>query len=428
MRLLDVLKSEDNIRLDKKTLVVLRWIAIGGQFTTINFVYFVLNFNFPFIFCLSVIFLGAITNFFLQFRYKNKLLSGFNSSLYLTYDLTQLAILVFLTGGITNPFVILLVIPAVVSSTFLSLKSTLNLSFITGIFLLVLTIYHLPLPSLELLHFHVPDYYLYGIPISIIIGLIFLCYFGARFGLENRKRTEALNKLELVLAKEHELKTIGVQAAAAAHSLSTPLSTIKLVAKELEKEIGSNNKYSKDINLLYSQSLRCGEILKKLSMTPPKKDDFFENVKLEDLLIEITDSFKETSNKSFIIKNENNKLDPVIRRKAEITYGLRNFIGNASKFSNSFVQIEIESSDQFISVKVCDDGPGFPADIKNFLGEPYIHSKNKIVDAKSGLGLGTFIGKTLLERMKANVDFGVCSSTKGALVTIYWETKNLLSI
>jgi len=231
MKLLEIFKSSDDIWLDKQTLVFLRWIAIGGQLATISFVYFVLNFNFPFFYCIAIIFLGIVTNIFLQFKEKKNLLSDFSSALYLAYDLTQLTLLIFFTGGITNPFVLLLVIPSVVSSTFLSLKNTINLAIITAVFLLVLTIYYFPLPSAGSLHFHVPNYYLYGIPIAIIIGLIFLCYFGARFGLETRKRTEALNKLELVLAKEHELKSIGVQAAAAAHSLSTPLSTIKLVSK-----------------------------------------------------------------------------------------------------------------------------------------------------------------------------------------------------
>ena len=275
MKLLEIFKSENNIHLDKKTLVILRWIAIIGQFLTINFVYFILNFNFPFLYCLLIIFFGILTNIFLQFKIKKKLLSNISSTLYLAYDLIQLAVLIFFTGGITNPFVILLAIPAIVSSTFLSIKSTINLSFITAISLLILTLYHLPLPSSGDLHFHAPKYYLYGVPIAIIIGLTFLCYFGARFGLETRKRTEALIKLELVLAKEHELKTIGVQAAAAAHSLSTPLTTIKLVAKELEKDIGNKKKYSKDIKLLLSQSSRCGEILKKLSMVPLIRDDFF---------------------------------------------------------------------------------------------------------------------------------------------------------
>ena len=428
MKLLEIFKSSDDIWLDKKTLVILRWIAIAGQLITINFVYFILDFSFPFFYCTTIIFLGIVTNIFLQFKEKRNLLSDFSSTIYLAYDLTQLTALVFLTGGITNPFVLLLVIPSVVSSTFLSLKSTINLSFITASFLLILTVYYFPLPSSGDLHFHVPTYYLYGIPIAIIIGLIFLCYFGARFGLATRKRTEALNKLELVLAKEHELKSIGVQAAAAAHSLSTPLSTIKLVSKELEKEMVNDEKYSKDIKLLHNQALRCGEILKKLSMSPLKKDEFFENVKLTDLLTEITNSFREISKKNFSVKSENNKKDFTIKRKAEITYGLRNFIGNASKFSESLIEIKLQTSQQKTQIKICDDGPGFPEDIKKFLGEPYIHSKDKKIDAKSGLGLGTFIGKTLLERMKANVNFGKCPNLKGAMVTIEWETKNLLSI
>ncbi len=428
MKLLEIFKSSDDIWLDKKTLVILRWIAIAGQLITINFVYFILDFSFPFFYCTTIIFFGIVTNIFLQFKEKRNLLSDFSSTIYLAYDLTQLTALVFLTGGITNPFVLLLVIPSVVSSTFLSLKSTINLSFITASFLLILTVYYFPLPSSGDLHFHVPTYYLYGIPIAIIIGLIFLCYFGARFGLATRKRTEALNKLELVLAKEHELKSIGVQAAAAAHSLSTPLSTIKLVSKELEKEMVNDEKYSKDIKLLHNQALRCGEILKKLSMSPLKKDEFFENVKLTDLLTEITNSFREISKKNFSVKSENNKNDFTIKRKAEITYGLRNFIGNASKFSESLIEIKLQTSKQKTQIKICDDGPGFPEDIKKFLGEPYIHSKDKKIDAKSGLGLGTFIGKTLLERMKANVNFGKCPNLKGAMVTIEWETKNLLSI
>ena len=428
MKLLEVFESEKSIQLNKKTLVALRWIAIIGQLLTVSFVYFVLKFIFPYLFCFLIIFFGILTNIFLQFSVKEKLLSNLSSTFYLAYDLLQLSALVFLTGGITNPFVILLVIPAVVSSTFLSIRSTINLSIITGISLLILTIYHYPLPSSGDLHFHAPKYYLYGIPIATLIGLIFLCYFGVRFGVESRKRTEALTRLELVLAKEHELKTIGVQAAAAAHSLSTPLSTIKLVAKELEKDLGNKEKYSKDIKLLLSQSSRCGEILKKLSMVPLKRDDFFENVKLEDLLYEIISSFQEISNKNFLIKSENNMLDPMVKRKAELTYGLRNFIGNASKFSKSLVEIKLKSNNKITEIKVCDDGPGFPEDIKNFLGEPYIHSKNQVIDSKSGLGLGTFIGKTLLERMKANVNFGKCPDNKGAMVTIQWDTKNLLSI
>jgi len=256
MKFSEVFTSKDNIQLDKKTLVILRWIAIVGQFFTISIVYFFLRFELPFFYCSAIILFGVLTNIYLQFRVRKNQLSNLISTIYLLYDLVQLAALLYLTGGITNPFTILLIVPAIVSSTFLTLRSTLNLSFITIIVLLVLTLYHLPLPHSGDLHFHVPNYYLYAIPTAVIIGLIFLTYFGARFGIESRKRTEALNKLELILAKEHELESIGVQAAAAAHSLGTPLSTITVVAKELEKEIGNNPKYSKDINLLLTQTKR----------------------------------------------------------------------------------------------------------------------------------------------------------------------------
>ena len=428
MNFSEVFTSKESIKLDKKTLIVLRWIALSGQFFTIAFVEFILDFTLPFLICSAIIFLGVISNLYLQFKIKDNQLNNLNSTLYLSYDLVQLGILLFLTGGVKNPFVILLTIPAIVSSTFLTLRSTVNLSIITTIILVILTIYHLPLPHSENLHFHVPDYYLYAIPTAIIIGLIFLTYFGARFGIESRKRTEALNKLELILAKEHELESIGLQAAAAAHSLGTPLSTITVVAKELEKEIGNNPKYTKDISLLLSQTKRCSDILRNLSKDQLKEENFLSNIKIGDLLNEIILSYNEISNKKLSLIVEKNELNPQIERTLEITYGLRNFVGNAVKYSKSFVEISLESNNKITEVKVCDDGPGFSEDIINVLGEPYIRSKNETISSKSGLGLGTFIGKTLLERMKANVNFGKCPKTKGAMVTIKWQTNNLLSI
>jgi len=243
--------------------------------------------------------------------------------------------------------------------------------------------------------------------------------------LEAKKRTEALNRLELILAKEHELESIGLQAAAAAHSLGTPLSTITVVAKELEKEIGNNSKYSKDVNLILSQTKRCSEILKNLSKDQLKEDTFLSNVKIGDLLNEIVRSFNEISEKKLSLLVDNNKFNPQIERTLEITYGIRNFVGNAIKYSNSLVDITLESNNKITQIKICDDGPGFSEDIIDVLGEPYIRSKNKIISLKSGLGLGTFIGKTLLERMKANVKFEKCSKTNGAMVTINWQTKDL---
>ena len=428
MKFSEVFTSKDNIQLDKRTLVILRWIAIVGQYLTISIVYFILKFELPFFYCSIIIFIGILTNFYLQFKFDKNQLNNFTSTFFLFYDLIQLSILLYLTGGVTNPFTILLIVPAIVSSTFLTLRSTINLSVITIIILIVLTINHLPLPHSGELHFHVPDTYLYAVPIAIMIGLIFLTYFGVRFGIESRKRTEALNKLELILAKEHELETIGLQAAAAAHSLGTPLSTITVIARELEKEIGNNPKYSKDIDLLLSQTKRCSDILKNLSKDQLEEDSFLSDIKIEELLSEIVKSYTEISEKKLSLLVEKNKLNPQIERTLEITYGLRNFIGNAVKYSNSFVDITLESNNKITEVKVCDDGPGFSEDILNVLGEPYIRSKNKIISSKSGLGLGTFIGKTLLERMKANVNFDKCPKTNGAMVTIKWQTNDLLSI
>ena len=428
MKFSEVFTSKDNIQLDKRTLVILRWIAIVGQYITISIVYFYLKFELPFFHCSIVILIGALTNFYLQFKFNKNQLNNFTSTFFLFYDIIQLSILLYLTGGVTNPFTILLIVPAIVSSTFLNLKSTINLSVITIIILIVLTVNHLPLPHSGELHFHVPDIYLYAVPVAIIIGLVFLTYFGVRFGIESRKRTEALNKLELILAKEHELESIGLQAAAAAHSLGTPLSTITVVARELEKEIGNNPQYSKDIDLLLSQTKRCSDILRNLSKDQLKEDSFLSNVKIEELLNEIVRSYTEISEKKLSLLVENNKLNPQIERTLEITYGLRNFIGNAVKYSNSSVDITLESNNKITEVKVCDDGPGFSEDIFNVLGEPYIRSKSKIISSKSGLGLGTFIGKTLLERMKANVNFDKCPKTNGAMVIIKWQTKDLLSI
>jgi len=428
MKFSEFFTSKDNIHLDKKTLVILRWIALVGQYLTISIVYFIFKFELPFFYCSLVILIGVLTNFYLQFQFKKNQLNNFASTVFLFYDLTQLSLLLYLTGGITNPFAILLIVPAIVSSTFLNLKSTINLSIATIIILIFLTLYNLPLPHYGELHFHVPDMYLFALPIAIIITLIFLTYFGFRFGIESRKRTEALNKLELILAKEHELESIGLQAAAAAHSLGTPLSTITVITKELEKEIGNNPKFSKDIELLLSQTERCSSILKNLSKDQFKEDSFLSDIKIGELLDEIVRSFSVISEKKLSLLDDKNKLNPQIEKTLEITYGLRNFIGNAVKYSNSSVDISLESDKKITEVKVCDDGPGFSEDIIDVLGEPYIRSKNKIISSKSGLGLGTFIGKTLLERMKAKVNFAKCPKTNGAMVTIKWQTKDLSTI
>ena len=420
-------RTKENLNLDKSTLTILRYIALFGQFLAINVVFFYLSLPFPIELSYVVIFIGLLTNFYLQFGIKINQLKDIYASIFLVYDIVQLSILLYLTGGIFNPFCFLLIIPAIVSSTFLSMGTTIILGFITSSLLLVLSFYHLPLPGEDMNLLHFPNFYKTGIVISIFIGLIFLSYFGIRFAGETKKRSEALNKLQEVISKEYELESLGGQAAAAAHSLGTPLATISVVAKELKKEIGNEKELSKDIDLLISQTKRCSEILKQISKKQIEEDIFLSSIKFEDLLEEIIESFKETSSKkiNLFVDNDLNKI--AIQRTPEIIYGLRNFIGNAVKFSKSEVKINLTSNQKLIEIRINDDGPGIPEDIINKIGEPYIKSKSKELSANSGLGLGTFLGKTLLERQNAKLLFRRNSDLGGALIIITWKPNNFIN-
>ena len=416
-------RTKENLNLDKSTLTILRYIAILGQFAAINIVFFYLDLKFPIKETYLIIFIGLLTNLFLQFKIKVIQLKDTYASLFLLYDIFQLSALLYFTGGILNPFVILLIIPTIVSSTFLSMGTTIILGVITSFLLFLLSYTYLPLPGLESNIFDVPNFYKQGILIAILIGLIFLSYFGIRFAGETKKRSEALNKLQEVISKEYELESLGGQAAAAAHSLGTPLATIAVVAKELKKEIGDDKNFSKDIDLLISQTKRCSDILKKISKKQIKDDIFLSSIKFEDLLEEIINSFKETSSKKIEISIEDDKNKIDIDRTPEIIYGLRNFIGNANKFSKSKVNIYLKSNEREVTVIIKDDGPGFPDDIFNFLGEPYIKSKSKETGSNAGLGLGTFLGKTLLEKQGAKLSFK--NNHNGAEVKIVFALSKL---
>ena len=421
-------RLEENLHLDKKTLVNLRWIAITGQLIAINFVYFFLELDLPIVETHVVIMVGFITNIVLQFNIKTNQLKDFNSALFLVYDLLQLSILLYMTGGIFNPFSLLIIIPTIVSSTFLSMGTTIILGTLTICLLFFLKEYHKLLPGLDVYSFNFPEYYLAGALVSIIIGLVFLSYFGIRFSGETKKRTEALDKLQQVMAKEYELDSLGGLAAAAAHSLGTPLATISVVAKELKKEIGDSSKYTKDLDLLISQSKRCSDILKKISKKEISDDQFINLIKMTDLLEEIVISFEKNSDKKITLSEEEDKNKISIKRSPEIVYGLRNFIGNAIKFADKKINIKLTSDNQNILLIINDDGPGFAEDIINLIGEPYLKSKSKKTRKKAGLGLGIFLGKTLLERKKAQLTFfNRGDNLKGGTVKISWNVLDIKS-
>ncbi len=427
MNLSTLFRLGENLNLDRKTLVILRWIAIIGQFTAINLVYFYLRLDFPVLIAHVVLFIGFLTNVYLQFGIRSITLKDFNASFFLIYDLIQLTALLYLTGGISNPFSILMIIPAIVSSTFLSMGTTIILGILTIFFLFLLTIFHYPLPGIHDHSMIFPKLYLTGYFLAIIVGLVFLCYFGIRFSGESKRRSDAINKVQQVIAKEYELESLGGQAAAAAHSLGTPLATISVVASELKKELGENSEHSKDIDLLVSQTKRCGDILKRISKKQIKDDEFFSKASLEDLLSELILSFKETSSKEISLHLEQDKNKISFQRSPEIIYGLRNFIGNAIKFSKTKVKIILNSNEKNIEILIKDDGPGFPEDVIEILGEPYIKSKSTEINDNAGTGLGTFLGKTLLERRGAKLSFSNDKNDKAALVKIIWKCEDLIN-
>ena len=425
------IETSDLYSLNRSTYVNLRWIAYIGQLFAVLFVEFILDFSFNYLFCVLIVFIGILTNLFLQFKIKKNQINNFISFIYLSYDILQLAILFFITGGITNPFIFLIIIPAVFSSQYLNIWSSATLVVFTMLVLVLLTFFYFELPHPDKLHFNAPDYYLYAIPSSIIIGLIFLVYFAVQFGEENRLRKKAYDKIQELMSKENELLSLGGQAAAAAHSLGTPLSTILLTVKELQKEFKSNHKIRKDLDLLVSQSKRCSEILKKLSLNPNINDEFLNiNLTLHDYLNEIVRSYEEISKKFFLINLDNN-FNPInINKSSEIIYGLRNFIGNANKFSKKKIDIFLNSNKINTEIIIRDDGNGFPKDLiaKQKLGEPYIRTVAQVRTSKEGLGLGTFIGKTLLEKNFASVNFKNSGDSGGAEVYIKWNNKDLKSI
>ena len=425
------LKTSNLYSLNKSTYVNLRWIAYIGQISAILIVQFFLEFEFKYFLCISIIFFSVLTNLYLQFKIKDNQLNNSTSTMYLSYDIFQLGILLFFTGGVTNPFIFLILIPAVFSSQYLHFLSSIILVAFIIIILIVLTFFYYDLPHPGELHFHAPDYYLYGIPISVMIGLIFLVYFGVKFGEESRIRKKAYDKIQELMAKENELLSLGGQAAAAAHSLGTPLSTILLTVKELQKEFGNNHKIRKDLDLLVSQSNRCREILKKLSLKPNIEDGFIDsNLSLKDYVNEIVRSYQEISNKEFVINLEHYKNPINTHKSIEIIYGLRNFIGNANKFSKKKIEIFLSSNKKATNITIRDDGPGFPKDLidKHRLGEPYIRTADQGNISKYGLGLGTFIGKTLLEKNFANISFSNSPETGGAEVVIKWENGDLKKV
>jgi two-component system, sensor histidine kinase RegB len=407
--------TQENIKLE--TLINIRWIAIIGQLFTVCLVFFYYQFEFPLYRCLLAILLSVLLNVILEYAKKLvQRLNNFWTTLSILYDLIQLSFLLYLTGGITNPFSILTIVPTTIAVTFLSKRSSFIIALVSILLLTFLTQYYYPLPGPDI---SLPKHYLIGLWVSLTVGIIFLGNYAHSITAEHRTRSTAFDNLEKTLARERELISLGGLAAAAAHELATPLGTITLVVEDLKKQLGNNPKFSQDVELLNSQIQRCKNILKDFSTDPNKQDTFIDNISFKNLIKEIVFSFDQPKDKTVKIDDSKIQNNLIVGRKVEIIYALRNLIDNAIKFANKTIVIEINNSNKKLEININDDGKGFRQDIFQKLGEPYIKS-NLISKDKRGLGLGIFISKTLLERTGATITFKK-SSLGGALINIVWD-------
>ncbi len=426
---MEFLNNSKNYSLNRKTYINLRWIAVIGQLAAINLATFLFNYEFSFIKSNVIILIGAISNIYLISFYSKNLLSNRTAFNFLIIDILQLTFLLYFTGGILNPFIIFLIIPSVFASLSLEKKTNYTLILVTLACIILLTFFYeessLPFLNKSLISEHL----YFSIPISLIIALFFLNFFAITFGHESSLRKDALDKIQQLIAKEHELVSLGGQAAAAAHSLATPLSTIKVITQELSKSLKGNLDIEKDIILLSEQVERCNLILKKLTLNPDIDDEFIDyNLTLSNYVKEIIKSFQSITKKKFFFQDNQNTNPIKFKRSIEIIYGLRNFIGNANKFAKEKIFITINSDSEITEVIIEDDGKGFPKDILDKIGEPYIRSKEKNDKSKSGLGLGIFIGGTLLERNYAKITCRNSITRNGAEVLIRWNNKDLIGL
>ena len=419
--------------LSLRTLVRLRWLAVFGQSLAVLGVYFILDFPLPLGACLGVIALSAWLNIFLTLRWRSSLrLASTQAGFLLGYDVIQLALLLYLTGGLENPFAFLFLVPVTVSATSLPLKWTLRLSTIAFLCASFLAIYHLPLPWSTAAPLVLPKAYVAGMWAAIMCGVVFSSIYARRIAEEARQMSSALTAAELVLAREQRLSALDGLAAAAAHELGTPLATIALVAKELKRELPKKGPHTEDIDLLISQTGRCREILSRLANRDTQADDMYARVKLSvmiedlvapirgpDVMIDITIAGEGTAAQT---------PEPIFRRNPAIAYGLGNLLENAVDFAEKKVSIVARWSASKVSLLISDDGPGFDQAIFDRLGDPFVTTRPGYgVDSESergrheGMGLGFFIAKTLLERSGATVSLANRPLPEhGAIIQLSW--------
>lgn len=403
--------------------ILLRWLAIFGQSVAVIFVVTILDFTLPLLATSLVIGLSALLNIGLALRYAaHHRLSVGAATFFLAFDLLQLVALLYLTGGLNNPFSLLILAPVTISATVLTAAATWFLVGLAAVCSTLLAIFHQPLPWAGVPP-ALPPLYVFGIWIALLLGLGFIASYVWRIAHEGRRMTAASAALQQILAREHRLSALDGFAAAAAHQLGTPLGTIGLIAKELQSSSLVEGDYADDIATLRHEAQRCREILTSLTADSDQSDSIFAQMKLSTL---IDDVIHEAGNVKPSIKRTMTlfeKQEPLVRRQPEIIYGLGNLVENAAEFAHAEVVISVTQTEQNIKISIEDDGPGVAPDMMARLGEPWLTSRpaRNNLTAQSGMGLGFFIAKTMLERTGASL---VVRNKKppqtGAVIMLVW--------
>jgi two-component system, sensor histidine kinase RegB len=411
-------------RMRLRTLTAIRWVALAGQTATVLVVHFGLGFDLPLLPVLVVIAASATLNLVLSLGWPARArLTEESAVWYLGFDIVQLATLLYLTGGLANPFALLLLAPVTVSATVLTLNSTIALSALTIGCVSVLVVWRVPLPWMED-GFSLPLIYLMGSWSALVVGIGFFAAYTWRVAEEARRMSDALAATHLALSREQQLSALGGLAAAAAHELGSPLGTIAVTVREIARDLAPESPIAEDVGLLISEVQRCREILAELSRQPDDEDDEdspFSRLPI-DALVEAAAAphGDERIENRFEVAGDHGAA-PIVIRSPEIIHGLGNLIQNAIQFARHLVVIRTSWTDDSVLVTVSDDGPGFSSRLLQRLGEPYISGRN----AEGGhMGLGIFIAQTLLQRTGAELEFGN-RPEGGAEVSVRWNRRRL---
>jgi two-component system, sensor histidine kinase RegB len=426
-------QGESRLRL--QTIVRLRWLAVLGQTITVVGAYWVLGIDLPIGGCLAVIALSAWINVALRIRYPaSQRLRSHYAFIMLAYDVLQLAALLYLTGGLENPFAFLLIAPVTVSASTLPIRITAALGALAIIAATLLTNFHHPLPWFHHSNLLLPFPYVMGVWAAVVSGILFIGFYSWRTAEEARRMAEALAAAEMVLAREQKLSALDGLAAAAAHGLGTPLATIAVVTKELMRDAKPSDPHYDDVVLLRAQAERCREILAELAGGGEQHDLIVSRLPLSHLIEEVVAPHRlvavpikvKTAAAEGITPPSAAAQEPVAERNPGVLYGLGNLVENAIDFAASKVEVEARWSGNTVEIVIADDGAGFSPNVLEQLGEPFVTTRpaqgwrQEAPDEHIGMGLGFFIAKTLLERSGAALALAN-RPQGGARVTVTWS-------